>query len=338
MKTRTYIVIACLVAFMAFTTADSLAINSKAGTFAYPFLKIPVGAKAPAMGGAYTGLSNDVAGLYFNPAGIIQVSGSEISGSYDNYLAGMQAGYLSYLMPWGKKGKLGVAINYLNYGSTPRTDLSGTRTGEFGGSNVAFSLTGAWTLMSGTDDDYELAESRNENEGSLPHWNGLSLGVTAKFVYETLDVYSSDALAVDLGLLYGLKDNRTRIGVSASNLGFQLKGLSSGHKDSMPAILRAGVGHQLKAAPVVISVDAVKPFDNDFIFAAGLNYTNFYPLEIRAGYSTFGQNFKTGSDKDNWGGLSFGFGLGLKKLVFDYAFVPYADLGSSHRVGISSRW
>jgi hypothetical protein len=338
MKTRTYIVIACLVAFMAFTTADSLATNSKAGTYAYPFLKIPVGAKAPAMGGAYTGLSNDVAGLYFNPAGIAQVSSSEISGSYNNYVAGMQAGYLSYVMPWGKKGKLGVAFNYLNYGSTPRTDVSGIRTGEFGGGDMAISLSGAWKVMSGIDDDYELAESRNENKGSLPPWNGLSLGFTAKFVYESLDSYSSDALAVDLGILYGLRDNRTRIGLSASNLGFQLKGLSSGHKDSMPAILRAGVGHQLKAAPVVISADAVKPFDNDIIFAAGLNYTNFYPLEIRAGYSTFGQDFKTGSDKDNWGGLSFGFGLKLRKLAFDYAFVPYADLGSSHRVGISSRW
>lgn len=338
MKTRIYIVIACLVAFMAFATTDSLAINPKAGTFAYSFLKIPVGAKAPAMGGAYTGLSNDAAGLYFNPAGIALVSGSEISGSYDNYLAGIQAGYLSYLVPWGKKGKLGVAINYLNYGSTPRTDVSGMRTGEFGGGDVAFSLTGAWTLISGTDDDYGLAESLHENEGTLPRWNGLSFGFTTKFVYESLDSYSSDALAVDLGLLYGLKDNRTRIGISASNLGFQLKGLSSGHKDPMPAILRAGVGHQLKAAPVVVSADAVKPFDNNFIFAAGLNYTNFHPLEIRAGYSTFGQNFKTGSDKDNWGGLSFGFGLKLRKLVFDYAFVPYADLGSSHRVAISSRW
>jgi hypothetical protein len=33
-------------------------VNSKAGTSAFPFLKIPVGARAVAMGGAFTGLAN----------------------------------------------------------------------------------------------------------------------------------------------------------------------------------------------------------------------------------------------------------------------------------------
>ena len=337
MKTRTCIVIACLVTFMAFTAADSLAIHSKAGTYAYPFLKIPVGAKAPAMGGAYTGLSNDVAGLYFNPAGIAQVSGSEVSGSYNNYVAGMQAGYLSYLMPWGKKGKLGVAVNYLNYGSTPRTDTHGTRTGEFGGSDVAISLSGAWMWPSDSL-PYKVWEPWYVHPDVHRRWSGWCFGVTAKFVYESLDEYSSDALAVDLGLLYGHKDNSSRFGISISNLGFQLKGLSSGHKDPMPAILRFGFGYQLKYVPLIVAADWVQPFDNRFYETIGLNYTNFYPLEIRAGWSSFSGKFKTGPDKGDWGQLSFGFGLKLSKLVFDYAFVPCADLGTSHRIGISSRW
>jgi hypothetical protein len=330
--------VACVVALTAFGDLDSFAANSKAGTHAYPFLKIPVGAKAPAMAGAYAGLSDDVSGIYFNPAGIIQVTGSEVSGSYNNYLAGIQGGYLSYLIPWGTEGKLGIAVNYLNYGSTPKTDVNGDRIDEFGGGDVAISFTVARMWPNDTDESYEIAESHYEDQHSHPHWSGLSVGITGKFVYETLDVYSSDALAVDIGVMYGLKDNRTRLGLSASNLGFQLKGLSSEHKDALPAILRAGIGHQLKAAPAIIAIDAIKPFDNDFFFAAGLNYTNFYPLEIRAGYSTLGEDFKTGSDKDKWGGFSLGFGLKLNRLILDYGFIPYADLGTSHRVAISTRW
>jgi len=36
--------------------------------------------------------------------------------------------------------------------------------------------------------------------------------------------------------------------------------------------------------------------------------------------------------------LPDGLGLNLKKIVFDYAYVPYADLGNSHRISIAKRW
>ena len=338
MKTKIVLLLVCITALVVLNPVDLYAIHSKAGTFAYSFLKIPVGAKAAALGGAYTGLSDDESGMYYNPAGISQISGSAISGSYNNYLAGIQGGFLSYIMPWRENGKIGVAVNYLNYGSTTKTDVSGNAIGDFGGGDLAFSLTVAWMRPGDSEVDYTSEESYYDNNNPYLRWNGLSLGMTAKFIYESLDEYSSDAVAVDIGLLYGLKDHRTRIGIAANNLGFQMKSLSSGHKESTPATLRAGVGHHLKDAPLIISVDAVKPFDNDFHFAAGVNFVRYNPLEVRAGYSTLGQDYKTGSDKDNWAGLSFGIGLKLKKIVFDYAIVPFADIGNSHRVAVSTRW
>jgi len=318
--------------------SSALAVNSKAGTYAYSFLKIPVGAKAPAMGGAYTGLSDDESALYYNPAGITQIAGSAVSASYNNYLTDIQGGFLSYITSWGDRGKIGFAFNYLNFGDISKTDSTGSVIGDFGGGDLSVSITAAMRWPSESDDTYDEPEEFVNGYYGRKYWSGLSVGLTAKFVYESIDDYSSDALAVDMGMVYGLKDNRTRMGVSLSNLGFQMKSMSSGHKDSMPAVLRAGFGHQLKAAPFVMSADVVKPFDNDPYVAAGMNFTRLYPLEIRAGYSTLGQDFKTESSKDNWAGLSFGIGLKLSKLVFDYAFVPFADLGNSHRIGISSRW
>ena len=43
---------------------------SKVGSSAVPFLTIGIGARATAMGGAFTSVASDVTALYWNPAGI----------------------------------------------------------------------------------------------------------------------------------------------------------------------------------------------------------------------------------------------------------------------------
>ena len=63
------------------------------------------------------------------------------------------------------------------------------------------------------------------------------------------------------------------------------------------------------------------PNDNDTRLAVGgeYNWRNF--LYGRAGYRT-GLHYED---------VSFGMGVNYLELLFDYAFVPYSDLGSSHR-------
>jgi len=49
---------------------------SKVGTVAAPFLQIPVGARAVAMGGAFVSVANDATALYWNAAGIVELERS----------------------------------------------------------------------------------------------------------------------------------------------------------------------------------------------------------------------------------------------------------------------
>lgn len=308
--------------------------ESDVGTTAYPFLKIGVGAKALAMGGAFVGLADDESAAHYNPAGIIGFNQKSVAASYMNYVADIQSGYVSFILPTrGTEAQmrsnefgeyvvtdaaraLAFSVNYLNYGTLDRTNADGEVTGDFGGSDFAVGMTYAKRLG-----------------------DQLTLAGTGKFIYQKIDEFSSDALAADAGLVYRFKDGRTSFGLAASNLGFQLSGLSPEHKDPLPVIVRAGLSHHLRGLPVTASGEIAYPTDNKLFGSIGLDVSKRgFPLALRAGYSTFGDNYKTGGSKDNTAGFSFGAGFFLRHISVDYAFVPYADLGSLHRVSLAHRW
>lgn len=52
---------------------------------AYHYINMLLGDRASGMGGSYVAISDDTAGLYYNPAGIVYSAGSNISGSMNAY-------------------------------------------------------------------------------------------------------------------------------------------------------------------------------------------------------------------------------------------------------------
>jgi hypothetical protein len=292
-------------------SAPSWGINSKVGTTAYGFLKIDAGARSTAMGGAFVGLSDDEAALYFNPAGLIQMETKRFFTTYNNYITDIQSGFLGYVHPY-ENTRLGASICYFNYGSFDKTDDQGINLGTFGASDFALALS--------------LAKAINTR---------FSLGATGKFIYEKIEGYSSDALALDLGVLYISRDTRTRIGGVGQNIGTQLKGHTKSHKDPLPTSVKLGISHRMRELPLIVALDAAKPFDNDIFFNLGGEFTALEPLYLRFGWSSFGKNFKTDSDKDNLAGFAAGFGVTWKVYRFDYAYSSYADLGGVHKISVS---
>ncbi len=288
--------------------------DPKVGTTGYSFLKIGIGARSQAMGSAFVGLSDDESALYFNPAGIMQLSGKNFILSYNNYLTDIQSGFVGLINPYSDKTTLGAWIDYMNYGSMVETDSTGKRLGTFGAGDLALGLTYAQSLS--------------------PFFH---FGLTGKFIYGKIQDYSSDALAVDLGLLLRFKDQRSKLGLTVRNLGVQLKSYTESHKESLPTVFELGLSHHLRGFPLIFSFDSAKPIDNDYHFDFGGEYLGFKPLFLRVGWTSFGENFKTESDKDNLAGFSGGFGLLWRNYRFDYAYSSFADLGSVHRLTISGQ-
>ncbi|MEE9443907.1 MAG: PorV/PorQ family protein [candidate division Zixibacteria bacterium] len=293
-------------------------INKNAGTTGFSFLKQGVGARAVSLGGAFVSIAGDPSIIYYNPAGTAHLDGRQFLAGYHNYVLDVQSGFVAATMPFKTYGNIGLFISYMNFGEFIRTDVNGV-------------VDNADPTFSGGD--FLIGANYSRFIGSF-----LSAGINAKFISESADGYSSQAIAVDFGLMLTnfFGDSLTNAGVSVYNFGGVLSGFSAAsdysHKDKLPTGVRAGVSHSLRELPVIVSLNGVYPNDNDLYISAGLEFYKLEPLYLRLGYSTFGQNYKTGSDRDGLGGFAFGFGLDYKQLQISYAFMPYLDLGSSHRV------
>ena len=73
------ILIAGLLAFMLPANANAQEAFAKVGTFSMQFLKLGVSARATGMGSAFTAIADDATATYWNPAGIVDVTRTEVS-------------------------------------------------------------------------------------------------------------------------------------------------------------------------------------------------------------------------------------------------------------------
>jgi long-subunit fatty acid transport protein len=286
-------------------------IHSKAGTSAFPFLKINLGARAVGMGGAFTGLADDESALYYNPAGIASFEGKRFIAGYHNYFADLQSGFLGYTNRLGERLYWGGWISYLNYGEFIETDTSGNILGDFSGGDILAAVT--------------LAVKQNDN---------FRLGGTIKLIYERVHEYSASGVAVDLAAKYTSDRGRFGAGLMIQNLGKQLSALGV-EKYRLPLTVRGGVSMRPRAFPLIVAGDVIVPVDNDVVVALGADYYEFKPFYARMGWNSFGSNFRGADSDDTWAGLSLGVGFDYGKLHIAYAFSPSADLGQSHRITLT---
>ncbi|UCG62204.1 MAG: PorV/PorQ family protein [Candidatus Zixiibacteriota bacterium] len=314
MKNRTYILAVILTATLlvaGVTPGAAKDINSNAGTSAFPFLKINIGARAVAMGGAFTGLADDEASLYYNPAGIASFEEKRFILGYHNYVADIQTGFVGYIHSFDAIKSAGLYVSYLNYGEFTETDEFGNTIGDFGGGD--FLMAASFAFKTGYH---------------------LSFGATAKFIYEKVQEFSATGMAIDIGGKYAADRDVYSLGLMIQNLGAQLSALGE-EKDKLPISVRAGGAYTPRGVPITISSDLILPFDNDLVIAIGGEYLALRPFYARVGWNTFGSNFRAGDSDDKWAGFSVGMGFDIRRINISYAFSPSADLGESHRITLT---
>ena len=313
-------VLAILIIAMGSPTGWTKSANADAGTSSFPFLKINVGARAVAMGGAFTGLANDATALYYNPAGIASMPRTNFVAGYHNYFADLQSGFIGYVRELAPGSVGGAFVSYLNYGNFTETDQVGNVLGEFSGGDLLFGLS--------------FGRQYNEQ---------FSFGATAKVIYEKLQDYSASGFALDLGARYSTRtvdvrdykfENSFTGGIAIQNLGTELSSLGN-ESFSLPLLIRAGGSARLKGLPMIFVGDIILPQDNDIDFAFGAEYFELKPLYLRLGWNSFGSNYKAADSNDKWAGFSMGAGFDYRNYHIAYAVTLAADLGESHRITLT---
>ncbi|HEY5038009.1 MAG TPA: tetratricopeptide repeat protein, partial [bacterium] len=201
-------------------------------------------------------------------------------------------------------GGLAFALSYINWGSLDLRDSTGTSQGSFNDTDIA--LTAGLGM--------ELAPRVSA---------GVALRATQQKVVN--DLYTS--LAGDLGLLW-IPEKNLRFGVAYSNLGTPVGG------NPLTGELKGGgsVLFELNPQARFLTALSVSWLSSGLTSAqAGGEVVFGQRWAIRAGYQL------PFFDNQISGFTNFSAGVGIKFSTFtlDYAFLPFGDLGSSHRISLA---
>ena len=302
--------ISLLAVFVLFTlhTSRSTAFASDAGSTTGELLKIPVGARAIAMGEAYTAAANDSSALQWNPAGLSFAEHKEASFMHSSLIEGVHYEHLGFASP-GDNYSYGLSMSYLGYGDIAGYDNTDRATGDV----KAYSM-----ILSGGLSSFV--------------YNNLSLGITGSALQQKLAADSAWTMAANVGALYAFSahplDANYKLGLSALNLGPGLKVVSD--RAPLPRKIKFGAAvEHIKSWPVNFTLDLTKPNDNSIYMGFGSEYWFKQLLALRLGYA--GSN-------DEGQGLRMGVGLKLRQFLFDYAYGSFGDFGATHRVQLAMHW
>lgn len=173
-------------------------------------LLIPVGPRGTALGASFAGEADGVEAIYWNPAGLATLEGTEAMFNHTRYFADMKLNYVAIGTRWGTIGEFGFTAKVLSVGDIIETTEDAPEgTGKT--FSPTFAVLGATYARAFTD--------------------RVRFGATANFVSERILDASARGLAFDFGVQYltdwrglnfGLVMKNFGPGMQFSGTGFQL--------------------------------------------------------------------------------------------------------------------
>jgi len=305
--------LACLVApGLAFGQA-------KVATTGYQFLEIGVGARAIGMGEAFIACVDDASAVYYNPAGLTGLQGTQITFDYLKYVADIDYAFAGIAFPAGGiGGNFGIGLYALDAGSILRTSYED----PYGESGVTF---GAQDFAATVSYGRHLTDR-------------FSLGGTLKYITERLEETRSTVWAADVGTSYNTGFRGFTISIVITNFGpdgtvnYESDENFQGDDIPLPINFKFGASIRMLDGGVhraILSAEGSHPADNLEKYQGGMEYWFNDILALRVG----------GKFNYDIGGLTAGAGFRIpwedRDLRFDYGYQEFGILGDNHRMSLT---
>lgn len=371
-------VLGTLVALAALTVAPAWAQNTATqqdntgyGGTAGEFLLLGAGARGAALGDAFSALTKDVTALYYNAAGLAEMSHAQAQVSTYSYIAGTHYTWVGLGMPFS----------------------GGTRAIGFSLGSFGFSDQPVYTLTDpdGTGETYSVSETFVGATYAQNFSDRFSAGFTAKLISDKLGATNASAFAVDFGTNFHamVGERPIRAAFTIQNLGTSLQASGSGLDASVtrtPPLGTVDIPQEPQAAslktspwglPVMFQVGVAfdaftsgmnrvtvlgqftqpvntKPAGGFGLEYAASNISNSgFGLALRGSYtiqpdnnfdigSSAGFTSKYSASSFTSDGVAAGGGVSYNKgdflLGFDYAYKNYGPLGGTNYLSFSVGW
>ena len=318
--------ISILIAVILLQTPTLAQDISKIAQSGMKWLSIPVGARASALGNAYTAMANDASAVFWNPAGLAYAEGRHLFLNQNQWIADINLSTAAASWNAGSYGVFGVHLSTVDWGT-----LNGTRRDP--GSSTGYEETGEFSpshFLVG------LSYARRISER-------FAIGGNLRFLHEDLGstlvgsladpeefTAKTDLLAFDFGTIYYTGYRDLRIAMSFQN--FSKEVVYREEYFSLPLTFRVGVAMGLmdfvtsKDSPhsVTMSLDAIHPRDFGERVHVGLEYGFNDLVFLRGGY-------KSNYDQEGFAaGAGVQYDTGSLALGLDYSFVTFENFDGVH--------
>jgi len=287
--------------------------SGRIGTAGAQVLRVPVGSRGSAMGGAVIADVSGVEAMYWNPAGLANTYGTEVMFTHLPYLADINVNYFGIATNIEDFGVLAASAKVMLVGDMEET------TQEF--------EDGTGRIFSPSISVISISYAHQMTQK-------ISFGITSKLIYEDIFEVSATGVAFDVGFIYDLGWRGTAVGLTMMNYGPEMSYSGDGFNRilngrqvspksasfDIPSSFNIGVSHGMvesgKNAAVLNANYSSNNFSDD-LWQGGAEYKYDDKYSLRAGYNY--------SNQDGWiYGLSFGggveFEIGESRLVLEYSW------------------
>lgn len=297
------LLLACALPFLGLSAAVAAETAS--------FLKIIPGARPIAMGGAFTGIADDLNSLSVNPAGLSRMPTRQASFMHAELFAGTRYDSLAFGQP-AFGGAIGIGLQRLSQATIEGRDADRRETGGFTASDMAFGAAYSKRFPVAT------------------------FGAQIKLIESRIADATARTTALDLGVQRGMsvRGLPLSLGAAVRNLGPGLKFESE--TNQLPTAVSVGTGLRLAGALLLAADVSHRPYDDRYSFGLGTEYALLPALSVRTGYASASQSGSGAAS--GLTGLGLGFGLKIYRGQLDYAFAPAGELGNAQRLGFTARF